>query len=557
MYVNNPVPVPKGTPEYEAKRAAVLKALADKVPAEFCLGPEFFKDTPLDVSKIPAACGLLTDEEVAITEGYDATGLAEAIARRKYTSVAVARAFCKRAIIAHQLTSCLTQWYYDEAIQQATKLDEYLAEHGTTIGPLHGVPVSVKDHVPLAGTFSSLGILATAEYDQHDSPLPAVLRKAGAVFYCKTNQPQALMHGESDSPWGRALNPYNTTLTPGGSSGGEGALIAMKGSILGIGTDIGGSIRIPAAFSGIYGYKPTSGILSTRDMVHVPMVAELTILANAGPMCRSARDMDLFMRVQLDAKPYIRDLTLVPTTWAGLSTQLGVTLGRPLKVGIMTHDGFIQPQPPLKRALSWASTLLSDPRLSGLIEIKSFLPYGVKQCWDEIRQAYSPDGGIPTHDAILATGEPIYPLTEWIWRPVAPKGMLTAGEMAYVRKACLDFRHSFAEDWERQDVDVILCPTGVGPATTHDTNFYLMYTALWNYLDCPGLVFPTGLKVEEGEKYDADYKPLGPECAHVKELWESGNFQGAPINLQLVGRRYHDNQLFGALKLLQDALGLE
>ncbi|KAK2685703.1 hypothetical protein QWA68_015453 [Fusarium oxysporum] len=557
MFVNNPVPVPTGTPEHEAKRADVLKALADKVPAEFCLGPEFFENTPLTVTKIPATCGLLTDEEIAITEGYDATGLAEAIARRKHTSVSVARAFCKRAIIAHQLTSCLTQWFYDEAIQQATKLDEYLAEHGTTIGPLHGVPVSIKDHIPLAGTISSLGILATASYDQYDSPLPAVLRKAGAVFYCKTNQPQGLLHGESDSPWGRVLNPYNTTLTSGGSSGGEGALIAMKGSILGIGSDIGGSIRIPAAFSGIYGYKPSSGILPTKDLVHVPMVAELTILANAGPMCRSARDVDLFMRIQLDAKPHIRDLTLIPTTWTGLGTQLGITLGRPLKVGIMTHDGFIQPQPPIKRAISWARTLLSDPRLSGLIEVKPFLPYGVKQAWDGIGQAFSPDGGIPTRDAILATGEPIYPLTEWIWSTAAPKGMLTASEVAYVRKACLDFRHAFAEDWVRQDVDVILCPTSVGPATSHDTNFYLMYTILWNYLDCPGIVFPTSLKVEEGEKYDADYEPLGPECAHVKDLWENGNFTGAPINLQLVGRKYHDNQLFGALKLLRDALGLE
>ncbi|GKU12970.1 unnamed protein product [Fusarium langsethiae] len=556
MFVLNPMPVPQGTPEHEAKRAAVLKSLADKVPTEFCLASEFFKNTPLNVSEVPSTCGLLSDEEIAITESYDATGLADAIARRKYTAVNVAKAFCKRAVTAHQLTCCLTQWYYDEAMERAKQLDDYLAEHGTTIGPLHGVPVSIKDHVPVAGMFSSLGILATAKHDEQDSPLPAVLRKAGAVFYCKTNQPQALMHGESDSPWGRTLNPYNTTLTPGGSSGGEGALIAMKGSVLGIGTDIGGSIRIPSAFCGLYGYKPTSGILPTRDLSHIPMPVELTVLANAGPMCRSARDMDLFMRIQLDAKPHIRDLTLVPTSWTGLSTPLGLTLGRPLKLGIMIHDGFIKPQPPIKRALAWASTLLSDPRLSGLIEIKPFKPYNVSRCWDEIRQAYAPDGGIPTREAILRTGEPIYPLTDWVWETAALKGMLTATETAYVRQACLNFRHAFVEDWERQDVDVILCPTAVGPASTHETNFYLTYTALWNYLDCPGLVFPTGLKVGEGERYDDDYTPIGPECAHVKELWESGNFTGAPINLQLIGRRHHDNQLFSALKLLQNALGL-
>lgn len=235
--------IPQGTPEYEEKRTALLRAFYDKIPQEYYLPQSIFDDPPADVSGIPGTCGILTPEEIEITENYDTISLAEAIAARKYTAVAVAKAFSKRAIIVHQLTCCLTQWYPAEAEAQAKGLDEYLEKNGKTMGPLHGVPVSIKEHMPIAGTYSSMGFFSSIVKDEKDSQMVEILRNAGAVFYCKTNQPQTIMHLESDSHWGRVLNPYNIHLSAGGSTGGEAALVAMKGSVMGVGTDIGGSVR--------------------------------------------------------------------------------------------------------------------------------------------------------------------------------------------------------------------------------------------------------------------------------------------------------------------------
>ena len=100
--------VPRGTAKFEAKRAALLQSFASKVPEQLRLPLELIRNPPNNVTDIPGACGILSSEELAITEDYDAVSLLEAIANRKHTSVAVARAFCKRAIIPHQLTCCLT-----------------------------------------------------------------------------------------------------------------------------------------------------------------------------------------------------------------------------------------------------------------------------------------------------------------------------------------------------------------------------------------------------------------------------------------------------------------
>ncbi|KAK7427344.1 hypothetical protein QQZ08_006113 [Neonectria magnoliae] len=553
LSIVQPKAVPRGTLEFEAKRAALLQTFAEKIPLEYHLPQDLIANPPTDVSGIPATCGILTPDEVNITGSYDAVGLAEAIAARKYTAVAVATAFSKRAIISHQLTCCLTQWFMDDALKRAKQLDDYLAKNGKTVGPLHGVPVSIKDHMPMAGTFSSLGCFSSIVKDETDSHMLAILRDMGAVFYCKTNQPQTLMHLESDSLWGRVLNPFNIHLSAGGSTGGEAALIAMKGSVLGVGTDIGGSIRAPAAFCGIYGFKPTSPLLPMKGFLSTPSAAELNIVCSTGPMCRSLRDMDLFMNGVIAAKSYLKDPKVVPFPWTGLKTPIH----KRLKIGIINNDGFIVPQPPVKRAISWAKELLSGPRHADLIEIKEFKPFGAADAWDKARRMYWPDGGQGSKGAILATGEPVHPLSDWIWKDEEPSGMLTAQDVNLARRERDNFRCAFAESWNEQDVDVVLGPAFAGPACAHDTAFYWTYTSLYNLVDYPGVVMPTPIKAKAKEEYDPDYVPLSDACKHVKQLWEGSNFEGAPVELQLVARKFHDNELFGALTLLKDILGLQ
>lgn len=545
--------LPKGTPAFEEKRSVLFQAFWSKVPAEYLLPADIIKNPPIDVSKIPSTCGLLTAQEIEITETHDCTSLAEAIATKKYTAVAVATAFGKRSIICHQLTCCLTQWFMDSAIEQAKALDDYLEKNGQTIGPLHGVPISIKEHMPMAGTFSSQGSFGSTVKDEKDSHLIGILRDLGAVFYCKTNQPQAIMHLESDSHFGRVLNPFNIHLSAGGSTGGEAALIAMYGSTMGVGTDIGGSIRGPSAFCGIYGYKPTSYTLPMKGILHQAFPAELNILCSVGPMCRSLRDVDLFTKLVLSMKPYLSDPRLIPIPWTGLQTPAP----KKLRVGIISNDGFIEPQPPVKRAISWARDALSDPKFASFLEIKDFKPYGAKEAWSKIRRMYWPEGGQATKDAITASGEPILPLSDWIWKDAEPHGMLDAIAISDQRFERDAFRCEFADSWTEQDVDIVIGPAFVGPACHHDTSLYWTYTSLYNFVDYPGVVFPTPISAQAREDYAPHYDKLSDECGHVKKLWEEGGFEGAPINLQINARKYHDNDLFGALAVLRDVLGLK
>ncbi|KAK7215767.1 hypothetical protein V2G26_003770 [Clonostachys chloroleuca] len=545
-------PVPRGTTSFEAMRTALLDAFDAKVPRDYHLPRELIESPPTDVSGIPASCGILSKDEIEITENYDAVGLVSALAKQQYTAVAVTTAFCKRAIIAHQLTCCLTSWFMDEAIEQARELDDYMAKNGKPIGPLHGLPISIKEHIAIRDTSSSHGYFGGIGMDNTDSEMVAIFRSQGAVFYCKTNQPQSIMHLESDSHWGRTLNPFNIHLSSGGSTGGEAALIAMKGSVIGVGTDIGGSIRGPSAFCGIYGFKPTSNILPMKGFSRGTFPGELNVLASTGPMGRSLRDMDFFMRSILSARPHLTNPELIPHPWDSIEAPLG----RRLKIGIINNDGFIMPQPPVKRALSWAKDLLSDLKYGDLVEVKDFKVFGAAEAWDKIRLMYWPDGGQLTTDAIISTGEPVHTLTKSICQTAEPLGMQTARGVTLMRDERDNFRHAFAKSWTEQDVDIVIGPAFVGPASAHDTAFYWTYTSLYNLVDYPGAVVPTPIKAELGEEYDSNYIPLSDACQHVKELWETGNFVGAPINLQIVARRYHDSELFRALNVLKDILNL-
>ena len=155
----------------------------------------------------------------------------------------------------------MTEILIDEALARAKFLDDHLEKTGTVIGPLHGLPISLKDCLITPPHPASIGMACYANEatkPQDQTILVTVLEKLGAVFYVKTTTPTAMMMMETISNvWGETTGAYHSGTSPGGSSGGEGALLAMRGSPLGVGTDIGGSIRIPSSFNYLYGLKPT------------------------------------------------------------------------------------------------------------------------------------------------------------------------------------------------------------------------------------------------------------------------------------------------------------
>ena len=155
---------------------------------------------------------------------------------------------------------------FDCALREADAADAALA-HGGPLGPLHGVPVTIKEQFMVPGTPTTMGLPSRASHRApSDGPLVGRLRRAGAIVLGKTNVSQLLIYHESDNPvYGRTNNPWDPERTPGGSSGGEAAIIAAGGSSLGLGGDYGGSIRVPAHFSGLHGLRPTAGRLTRLD----------------------------------------------------------------------------------------------------------------------------------------------------------------------------------------------------------------------------------------------------------------------------------------------------
>lgn len=149
-------------------------------------------------------------------------------------------------------TNCITE-LLPEAQQAAEHCDRFLRDHGKLIGPLHGLPISVKEQFGIANHFVNCSFVAWADHRAgEDCDLVKALKSLGAVVFARTTQPQAVMHLEcSNSIYGTCVTPFDRSKSSGGSSGGEAALLALRGTVFGFGGDIGGSIRAPAAFNGV------------------------------------------------------------------------------------------------------------------------------------------------------------------------------------------------------------------------------------------------------------------------------------------------------------------
>lgn len=223
----------------QQKRESILEA----IPKQWRIPQSAIDSAPADLTG-PFIHQFLTPSEIQITE-TPAPGILEKTTTGQWTALSVAEAFSHRAALAHQLTSCLTEVLFDSALSDARRLDAYFVSQGEPLGPLHGLPISLKDSVDVAGAGTSLGFTSWASLSNppasQDAVIAGALRRQGAVFHAKTAVPQASFAGETfGAVSGYVVNPLRRdALSAGGSSGGEAALLALRGSVLGLGTDIG------------------------------------------------------------------------------------------------------------------------------------------------------------------------------------------------------------------------------------------------------------------------------------------------------------------------------
>jgi amidase len=308
--------------------AAIAQAYRDESIARVQpVVPDPPTDLPLNLTSLPAK--LLPKHVVEITES-PTERLLQQMASGNLTSTEVTQAFLQRAGLASKLVNCITELLPERSLQRAADLDKYYAQHGKPIGPLHGLPISVKEHIAMKDLDLNAGFVSwVGNVAQDDGLILKLLWNAGCVFHARTTEPQTLMHLETSSNiYGVTLNPHNTNLTSGGSSGGEGALLGIRGSCLGIGTDIGGSIRSPAANQGLFGFKPTSYRLPL-DGFAATMLGQEQIVPVVGPLSTSLEGIKIFMETLIDQKPWLYEPSLVPMPWKDSTQRTLVSNGVP------------------------------------------------------------------------------------------------------------------------------------------------------------------------------------------------------------------------------------
>jgi len=229
-----------------------------------------------------------------------ASELADAIRSKQWNSRAIVEAHLERIAKVNPKLNAIVQLTADTARKEADEADAAVAR-GEIKGPLHGVPMTIKDTLETSGVICTGGTKGRASYvPKADATAVARLRAAGAIFLGKTNVPELAGAIESDNlVYGRTNNPYDLARTPGGSSGGEAAIISACGSPLGLGTDAGGSIRIPAHFCGLAALKPTSGRVPRTGQFPQPMGARAPVF-HVSLISRRIEDLALHCRSSPD-----------------------------------------------------------------------------------------------------------------------------------------------------------------------------------------------------------------------------------------------------------------
>lgn len=245
-----------------------------------------------------------------------AISLAQKIRRREVSSVQVVQSFIDRIKQVNPILNCVVDERFEEALEEAKTKDQFIAsgacssEEMEAKTPFLGVPFTVKLCVSLKGFRNTAGLYCRRNFrSTEDAEVVLLLRKAGAIPIASTNVSELCLWWESFNPvHGRTNNPYNTNHTAGGSSGGEGSVLAAAASPMGLGSDIGGSIRIPASFNGVFGHKPTNGIGSLVGHFPYPRYPSLKSFLVIGPMSRYATD--LLPMYKVIAKEHVDKLNL-------------------------------------------------------------------------------------------------------------------------------------------------------------------------------------------------------------------------------------------------------
>ncbi len=432
------------------------------------------------------------------------------------------------------------------------------------------MPVTIKEQYRVAGTQTTLGASKQVGNVYHDEgPLVTALRDAGAIVLGKTNIIQTLAGWESDNPvYGRTNNPWNLDRTPGGSSGGEAAIIAAGGSALGLAGDFGGSTRVPAHFCGVHGFKPTSTRLTNSDFATGLLgFGQEAFIPQPGPAARSVADLCLAMELFAATSHQLTFDLAPPVPW---HDPADVVVGD-LHIGMYTDNGMYALSPAIRRAVEEAAAALEalgarvspieppDPHVAADIFLGAVSAGGAKDYFDLLGS----ERPIPQVAGLLRGVKAPPPVRAILPRVLERRGERSSAAIIRRIKPCsaadywdvvearTHYRDRFLRSLRDASIDAVVCPPVALPAFTHGASEHLFdavsYAFTYNVLGAPaGVVATTRVRPgEEGGQRPGDDPSIraGNEVDHGSS--------GLPVGVQVVAPHWRDDVALAVMAALE------
>jgi len=414
-----------------------------------------------------------------------------------------------------------------ERARRAARQAEVAVTRKKKMGPLHGVPISIKNSICVAGLRCEAGTRLRAGFvAQEDAPLVTRLKKAGAIILGTTNTPELLMAWETDNLlYGRTNNPWDLDHTPGGSSGGEAAAIAAGMSAGGVGSDGGGSIRVPAHFSGICGLKPTPGRIPSTGH-YPPSTGPFAFLGVVGPMARTVADLKALFEVMQGPDDGDTYAAPVPLRWPDDGEV------KQLRVGYFEDDGRTPVTPETRAAVRAAAKAL---RSNGF-RVERFQPKGLEEARRLWHKLFVVAGGMLLGSMFQGRESDLSPILKQFLEWSAAQPALTG--------------QTLLDTWMRRDAaraeflaqmrhyPILLCPVAAIPAFRHGQRSWQIEGKAVHYLDA--------------WRYTAFFNLFGNPAAVVPVCYAP---HGLPIGMQIVGRPWEEEQVLSVAAVLEEQCG--
>lgn len=471
--------------------------------------------------------------------------------------------YLEKTLDVHQKLNCCTEIIL-ESFEQLKTIGSCKK------GILYGVPVSLKENISLKNYDSSCGVVKFLNQPaDEDAVLVKILKEQGAIPFVRTNLPQALLNYDCSNPiFGQTLNPHHLQKTAGGSSGGEAALIGGGGSVIGVGTDIGGSARIPASFCGISGFKPTSGRLSSKGLKPIYR-GQKSVLSSAGPMGKDVDSLALFMKAVISKDMYFLDPTIPRQPF---DDQVYKSRNS-LRIGYFDHIERTPTSPSMTRGVQEVKALLEQAGHT----LVPFTPVRILEITELMGKGAIADGGATFMQQL--EGSPIDPILNaqvamlsmpiwlkkvlgFILKPFWPEGALIFRGASGVGSASGLWKlHALTEDcvndtiaeWRRLNLDVVLCPI-IGPAFNFcycgKLSAMLSHSMTYNLLNfCAGVV-PVSTVTEEDER-NLIHLDKGDRFKKILKKAATGGV-GLPVAVQCLALPWQDELCLRFMKEVEE-----